>query len=89
MCGLWRTSSTGAVYVHYRCPHDPGNARHAAAHPGHGPVSVREDIMMGGLGRFLDQYVFGYDRAALLADLLPATDAEHADRQARGYGDPR
>ena len=83
MCGRWRTSSTGAVYVYYRCPHDPGNARHIAAHPDHGPVSVREDHMISALARFLDQYVFGYDRAALLADLLPATDAEHADRQAK------
>jgi len=83
MCGRWRTSSTGAVYVYYRCPHDPHNARHIAAHPDHGPVSVREDIMLAGLSQFLDQYVFGHDRAALLADLLPATDAEHAARQAK------
>ncbi|MGD0244835.1 MAG: recombinase family protein [Streptosporangiaceae bacterium] len=83
MCGRWRSSSTGAVYVYYRCPHDPGNARHLAAHPDHGPVSVREDHMIGALTRFLDQYVFGYDRAALLADLLPATDADRADRSTR------
>jgi len=83
MCGRWRTSTTGAIYVYYRCPHDPGNLRHIAAHPDHGPVSVREDHMISAFARFLDQYVFGYDRAALLADLLPATDAEHAQRQAK------
>jgi len=83
MCGRSRTSSTGAIYIYYRCPHDPGNLRHIAAHPDHGPVSVREDHMIDGLTRFLDQYVFGYDRAALLADLLPATDAGRAEAQAK------
>ena len=83
MCGTWRASSSGAVYVYYRCPHNPADPRHTAAHPDHGPDSVREDTMLTALGQFFDTYVFGYDRASLLATLLPATDADHAETQAR------
>jgi site-specific DNA recombinase len=32
---------------------------------------------------FLDQYVLGHDRAAMLADQIPATDAEHAAARER------
>ena len=51
MCGTWRTSGTGRAYIYYRCPHDPANPRHAAAHPDHGPVSLREDAIMAAIGR--------------------------------------
>ncbi len=74
MCGIWRpapAAGTGAVYVYYRCPHDGANPRHVAAHPDHPPVSVREDALMTALAGFFDQYVFGYDRGALLAAQLP------------------
>jgi DNA invertase Pin-like site-specific DNA recombinase len=83
MCGTWRSSATGTVYIYYRCPHDPANPRHAAAHPDHGPVSVREDALMDALAQFFDQYVFGHDRAALLTTQLPATTAGHAKARAR------
>ena len=54
--------------------HNPADPRHIAAYPDHGPVSVREDGMLNALGLFFDQYVFGHDRAALLATRLrPAT----------------
>jgi site-specific DNA recombinase len=80
MCGIWRpahaqTDAPGAVHIYYRCPHDPANPRHHAAHPDHGPVSLREDAIMDALEQFFDQYVFGPDRAALLARQLPATPA--------------
>ena len=83
MCGTFRTSSNGVTYIYYRCPHDPANPRHAAAHPDHGPVSASELAIMTALAQFLDQYVFGPDRAALLAVHIPATAAEHAETQAR------
>jgi site-specific DNA recombinase len=38
---------------------------------------------MAALAGFFDQYVFGHDRAALLAAQLPATAAGRADAQAR------
>jgi hypothetical protein len=41
--------------------------------------------MMDALAAFFDQYVFGHDRAALLTAQLPATAADHADRQERQH----
>ncbi len=86
MCGTWRTSGNGRTYIYYKCPHDPANPRHAAAYPDHGTVALSETVIMAAIGSFFDQYVFGHDRAALLAAQLPATTAEHAaarDRQQR------
>jgi DNA invertase Pin-like site-specific DNA recombinase len=84
MCGIYRPATgTGTIYIYYKCPHDPANPRHAASHPDHGPVSIREDALMTALAQFFDQYVFGHDRAALLAAQLPATAAGHAEAQAR------
>jgi hypothetical protein len=40
---------------------------------------------MTAIATFFDQYVFGHDRAALLAAQLPATSAEHAQAQARHH----
>ncbi|HEV3069441.1 MAG TPA: recombinase family protein [Streptosporangiaceae bacterium] len=79
MCGIRRPSATGAVHVYYKCPHDPANPRHRAAHPDHPGVSLREDTLLAALEQFFDQYVFGHDRAALLA----ATTADAAQAQAR------
>jgi len=67
MCGIRRPSSTGAIHIYYKCPHDPANPRHRAACPDHPPVSLREDTLMVALEGFFDQYVFGRDRAELLA----------------------
>ena len=39
--------------------------------------------MLGALGQFFDTYVFGHDRAALLATPLPASDADHAEASAQ------
>ena len=79
-------TSPGAVYTYYHCPYNPSNPRHAAAHPEHPEhsVSLREEIIMAAIAGFLDQYVFGHDRAAMLAAQIPATTAEQAaarDRQ--------
>jgi hypothetical protein len=83
MCGTYRSSATGATYIYYKCPHDPANPRHAAAYPDHGTVALPEALIMAAIGTFFDQYVFGHDRAALLAAQLPATDAEHAEARER------
>lgn len=39
MCGITRPTASGATYTYYKCPLDPANPRHHAAHPDHGPVS--------------------------------------------------
>ena len=83
MCGIWRPTYAGDTRVYYKCPHDPANPRHRAAHPDHPGVSVREDALMTALGTFFDQYVFGHDRAALLTAQLPASATAQADQQAR------
>jgi hypothetical protein len=79
-------ANPGAVYTYYHCPYNPSNPRHVAAwpgHPGHS-VSIRDEVIMAAVAGFLGQYVFGHDRAAMLATQIPATSAEHAaarDRQ--------
>ena len=66
----------GDSYTYYVCPTRASNPRHAQDHPAHGWVGVREDVFTNALSGFLDQYAFGYDRAAQLAELIPATQAE-------------
>jgi site-specific DNA recombinase len=88
MCGIRRPSGNGtAEYVYYLCPYKASNPRHAAACPGHPAtsVSVREDTIVAAITAFLDQYVFGYDRAAMLKDRIPVTTAEHAAARAREH----
>src|SRR5258708_35830418 len=74
MTGTWRSgysqgASSDRVYVYYKCPYNPSDPRQVAAHPGHPPasVSVREDTLLKAIGSFLDDYLFGHDRAAMLA----------------------
>ena len=78
-------TSPGAVYTYYHCPYNPSNPRHVAAWPGHPAhsVSIREEVIMAAISAFMGQYVFGHDRAAMLADQIPATDAEHAATRQR------
>jgi DNA invertase Pin-like site-specific DNA recombinase len=88
MYGVRRPSSSNtapAVYTYYHCPYNPSNPRHTAAHPDHQAhsVSIREETIVAAITGFLDQYVFSHDRAAQLAGLIPATDAEHAETRAR------
>jgi site-specific DNA recombinase len=68
-------------HTYYRCPHDPGSPRHAAAYPGHRTVIVREDLMMDALTQFFTERVFGPGRAAMLAAALPASDAAQNQRR--------
>src|SRR5579859_6726666 len=69
-------------YVYYTCTHDPANPRHQAARPDHPKtVKVREDHLLAVIAQFLDERVFGPDRAKHLAALLPATQADDAARR--------
>jgi site-specific DNA recombinase len=67
--------STGQ-FIYYRCQHNPGNPRHAAA-PGHprsvaAPETTLDDIV----NQFFATRIFAPDRAARLAEQLPATDTQ-------------
>jgi len=93
MLGIRRPSPTkndpDGINTYYKCPYNPSNPRHTAAHPAHplSSVSVRQDLLLRGISGFLDDYVFGRDRAAHLATLIPATSTGQADRrQARAAG---
>jgi site-specific DNA recombinase len=69
-------------YIYYRCPHNPKNPRHVAAAPDHPTtVKVREDDLLSELGDFFATRIFGPDRAALLAAMLPANAAETTARR--------
>ncbi len=84
MHGITRTGRAGATrYIYYVCPHDPKNPRHAEAHPQHARTSVKEEIVTTALGRFMDDYLLGHDRAAMLDIQLPAGAAEEAERRDR------
>jgi len=79
MRGATRTGPAyRSPYIYYRCPHDKSIPRHAAAHPSHPSVIVREDDLMTALAGFFTERVFGPDRAAMLTAQLPASAAEQA-----------
>jgi hypothetical protein len=81
MGGITRRYSP-ATYVYYRCPHDPGHKAHAVAFPGHPYVAIREDTLMNATASFFQEYVFGPDRAAMVAAHIPATAAQQAAKRA-------
>jgi site-specific DNA recombinase len=89
MYGVRRPTSSktnpGAVYTYYHCPYNPSNPRHVAAHPGHQAhsASIRHETIMAAITGFLDQWVFGHDRAAMLAVQIPAASAEQAAARQR------
>jgi DNA invertase Pin-like site-specific DNA recombinase len=69
-------------YVYYDCPHNPANPRHTAAAPDHPrTVRVREDDLLTVIRGFFATHVFGPDRAAMLAERLPASAAEDTARR--------
>jgi hypothetical protein len=73
------TYNIASQLVYYRCPHDWANPKHAADHPDH-PRSVQvPDLLLDRItAPFFVGRIFGPDRAAYLADQLPATDAAAA-----------
>ena len=84
MHGITRPGRTpGKIYTYYLCPHNPNNPRHAEAYPQHARTSVNEEIITAALARFMDTYLLGHDRAAILRLQLPAGAAEQAERRDR------
>ena len=82
MHGITRPGRTpGKTYTYYLCPHRPNNPRHAEAHPQHVRTSVNEETLTAALARFMDTYLLGHDRAAMLQVQLPAGAAEQAERR--------
>ena len=84
MRGVTRTSPTTrkpTEYTYYQCPHDPGHRAHATAHPDHPNVMISEKALMTATASFFTQYVFGPDRATMLAAQLPADAAAEAGRR--------
>ena len=78
MCGMWRTSSHRPRLHLLPLPPRPRQPPPRRRPPRPRPVALSETAIMTALATFFDQYVFGHDRAALLAEQLPATTAEHA-----------
>ena len=83
MYGMTRTSSRyysagpDVSYVYYACPHSRASARHQADAPGHPRnLSIREDYLLAAIRQFFAERIFGPERAALLAQQIPATAAE-------------
>jgi hypothetical protein len=69
-------------YIYYGCPHNPLNPRHQAQAPDHPrTVRVREDDLLNVIRQFFATHVFGPDRAAMLAEHLPASAAEDTARR--------
>ncbi len=81
-CHKRMTANPFPNHVYYRCPHNPRNVRHTAAHPGHPrTVQAPETVLDAITGRFYRDRVFSPGRTELLTRQLPATDAEAAGRR--------
>ena len=86
-CGRRMTGSTrpgrreGQCYTYYVCPWREINPRDVHRCEHHVRTAVREDAITAAIAEFLDQFVFGHDRAAMLQAHLPASAAEAAARR--------
>ena len=69
------------TYTYYLCPWTPTNPRDVARCPGHARACVREDHLTTAISGFLDKYVLGHDRAAMLETHLPRTAADAAAKR--------
>ncbi|HEV3379986.1 MAG TPA: recombinase family protein [Trebonia sp.] len=80
MHGIARDDRTATrTYAYYLCPtmmHKPDDKQR---YPGHIRASVREDVLTAALSEFIDTRALGHDRAARLARLIPATQAQQDD----------
>ena len=68
-------------YTYYVCPNNTKNPHGARKCPDHVRASIREDVITAAIAGFLDQYVLGHDRAAMLERLLPSSAADQAARR--------
>jgi site-specific DNA recombinase len=73
------TRRSGQKLTYYVCPTQMHKPEDKAKWPGHVRASIREDVLTAKLGEFLDTYALGYDRAARLAELIPASQAQQDD----------
>jgi hypothetical protein len=78
----------GKEYYYYVCPHNPNSPRDAAASPAHVRAAVRERVIHAAVDRIING-LLSEDRAAMLAAILPATQAEADQRTAERAGQLR
>jgi site-specific DNA recombinase len=73
------TRRPGETLIYYVCPTQLHKPQDQAQWPDHVRASIREDALTAKLSEFLDDYALGYDRAARLAELIPASQAQQDD----------
>jgi hypothetical protein len=73
------TRRTGEKLTYYVCPTKLHKPEDQARWPDHVHASIREDALTVKLSEFLDDYALGHDRAARLAELIPASQAQQDD----------
>jgi site-specific DNA recombinase len=71
----------GTTYTYYICPWRPSNPRDVHRSPDHIRAAMTEATITTAISGFLDTYVFGHDRDAMLSRHLPATAADEAARR--------
>jgi len=73
------TRRPGEMLTYYVCPTQMHKPQDKAAWPDHVRASIREDALTAKLSEFFDDYALGHDRAARLAELIPASQAQQDD----------
>jgi hypothetical protein len=69
----------GKEYYYYTCPHNPANPRDQLRHPGHVRTAIRERVIHAAVNQIITG-LLSADRADMLAAILPATAADHDQR---------
>ena len=69
----------GRQYYYYTCPHNPANPRDQLKHPDHVRAAIRERVIHAALNQIIAG-LLSADRADMLAAILPATAADHDQR---------
>jgi site-specific DNA recombinase len=69
----------GREYYYYTCPHNPANPRDQLKHPDHVRAAIRERVIHAAVNQIITSLLYA-DRADMLAAILPATAAEHDQR---------
>lgn len=77
----------GRCYTYYVCPWRASNPRDLHRCPDHVRAAISEDTITKAISGFLDTYVLGHDRNAMLTVHLPATAADEAARRAAQAGE--
>jgi len=69
----------GKEYYYYTCPHNPANPRDQLKHPDHVRAAIRERVIHAAVNQIIAG-LLSADRAEMLAAILPATAADHDQR---------